>query len=472
MGFVGFVNGLVLVAAGIGMLAMCGIYADTRGIFFEAALLSGLIGALLCLSTGARLASFNRLHGFILTASVWLTAAAAGCLPLHLWGLTLTDAFFEAISAITTTGSTVIVGLDTTAKGILMWRAVMQWAGGVGFVVTAIALLPILRVGGMQLFRTESSERGDKEFASAARFATATLWAYVALTLACILVYLLGGMDLFNAVAHAFTTLSTGGYSTSDSSFAQFDSLFLHWAGTVFMLAGALPFAWYIRVWMRGVWASEQVRSFVGGLVAVILLLTVWRVATSGSEPFRALTDVSFNVVSVVTTTGFATSDYTLWGPTAVATFFLLTAFGGCTGSTAGGVKTMRWILLARFLVARIVLLRNPSAVVRVRYEGRAVTFDEMAGVIAFFSFFFLSFTVLSATLAMIGLDFETSVSGALTALCNVGPGVGSVIGPAGNFSTLPDAAKWVLALGMYLGRLEMVTVFVLFTPVFWREVA
>jgi trk system potassium uptake protein TrkH len=472
MGFVVFVNGLVLIAAGLGMAAMFALYPDTREVFLASSFAVSLLGTLLCLSSRPRMSGSQRLHGFLLTCSVWLTAAVASALPLWLWRLSPADAFFESMSAITTTGSTVITGLDTTERGILMWRAVLQLAGGVGFIVTGMALLPILRVGGMQLFRTESSERGDKELASAARFAAATLWVYLSLTALCAAVYAIGGMTAFEAVSHAFTTLSTGGYSTSDASFGHFTSPFLHWAGALFMLAGALPFAWYIRLATRGRVASEQVRALTIGLVAVIAALTVWRIASSDAAPFTALTEVTFNVISVVTTTGFATTDYTLWGAPAVVAFFVLTAFGGCTGSTSGGMKAMRWIILGRFFAARLRKIHAPSAVIALRYENRAVEPDQIAGVIAFFSVFFLTFTMLSVALALVGLDFETAVSGALTALCNVGPGVGATIGPAGNFSTLPDAAKWILSLGMYLGRLEMLTVFVLFTPAFWREFA
>lgn len=470
MGFVVFVNGIVLVASGLAMAGVGLLFAATRALFLSAGFAAALIGVFLCLAVGSRLRGFHRLHGFVLTASVWLTAALAGALPFWLWGLSATDSVFEAMSGITTTGSTVIVGLDSVERGMLLWRAMLQWAGGVGFIVTGMALLPMLRVGGMQLFRTESSERGEKELASAARFAAATLWVYAALTALCALAYYLGGMTFFEATAHALTTLSTGGFSTSDASFGKFPSPALHWTATLFMLAGALPFAWYIRLARGGRSSTEQVPALLAGLGLVIAALTVWRVASSDDGPFEALTEVAFNVVSVVSTTGFASTDYTLWGAPAVVAFFLLTAFGGCTGSTAGGIKTMRFIVLGRFLAARARLVHAPHAVVSVRFDGRPVTFDQVAGVAAFFTLFFLSFTLLTVALDLLGLDFETAVSGALTSLANVGPGVGPVIGPAGNFASLPDAAKWVLDLGMYLGRLEMLTVFVLVSPGFWRE--
>ena len=472
MSFILFVNGLLTAAGGAVSLAVGLFSAQTRGVFLEAGLILLLSGTLLCLTNPPDLMRFRPRHAFLLTSSVWVTAAVAGAVPLWLWGLDFTDAFFESMSGITTTGSTVMTGLQDTPHGVLLWRALLQWAGGVGFIVTGIALLPILRVGGMQLFRSESSERGDRELTSAARFAGATLWVYLGLTGGAAVIYDAGGMDGFDAVVHAMASVSTGGFSTSDSSFGQFGSPFLHWAGTVFMLAGALPFAWYIRATRRGQVRSEQVVALALALGLTIGALTFWRVATSEATPFGALTDVAFNVVSVVTTTGFATTDYTLWGPAAVAAFFVLTFMGGCTGSTSGGIKTMRWIVLARAIRAQIRRIHAPSGVFPVTYEGKPLTLDERNGIVAFFSVFFLTFTALAALLSLLGLDPLTAISGALTALTNVGPGVGPVIGPAGTFQSLPDAAKWVLSFGMYAGRLEIFTVLVLLRPDFWREFA
>ncbi|PYE84730.1 TrkH family potassium uptake protein [Pseudoroseicyclus aestuarii] len=470
MTFVLFVNALILCAAGGLMLVEGLLFPLTRGPFLEAGMLALCAGLLTGLCASPRLEAMRPLHTFLLTASVWLTAGLAGALPLWLWGMSFTDAVFEAISGITTTGSTVMTGLDDTPQGILFWRAQLQWFGGVGFIVTGMALLPVMRVGGMQLFRTESSERGENELTTATRFASATLWVYCSLTAVCAMVYALGGMTAFEAVVHAMTTLSTGGFSTSDSSFGQFASPWLQWSGTLFMLAGGLPFAWYIHIARGGSPWSEQVTALLRTLAFVIGGLTLWRMISGevGLEP--ALREVAFNVVSVVTTTGFATTDYLTWGAFAATAFFVLTAMGGCTGSTSGGGKMMRWILLSRSISAEIARIHQPHRIDRIRYEGRAVGQDRIDGVISFMGFFFLTFALLSVALTLLGLDIATATSGALTALANVGPGVGSIIGPAGTFAPLPDGAKWLLAVGMYVGRLEMLTVFVLLTPVFWRE--
>jgi len=463
------VNGALMMLMGAAMFLDALLFPATRAVFALSGMSAGAVGAALSLCVMGRIRPVTRLHAFLLTASVWITAAGAGALPLWHWGLDATDAAFEAMSAITTTGSTVMKGLDDTPEGILMWRAALQWLGGIGFVVTGIAFLPVLRVGGMQLFRTESSERGDPDVAGAVRFAGATLLAYLALTLACTLAYEAGRMPVFEAVAHAFSTVSTGGFSTSDNSFGQFDSRYLQWTATLFMLAGGLPFAWYIRIWTRGRLRSEQVGGLLAFLGAVIAALAGWRWIVDGVAPGEALVSVAFNVVSVVTTTGFATEDYTLWGPGFVAVFFLLTGVGACTGSTSGGIKAMRWILFLRCLAAHQRRILRPNQIVTVRYEGRPVAPDVVDGVVVFMTLWTVTIACLAAVLGMMELDFVTAISGALTAVANVGPGVGPIIGPAGTFASLPDPAKWALAFGMYAGRLELLTVLVLFTPTYWR---
>ncbi|MBE9639162.1 TrkH family potassium uptake protein [Salipiger mangrovisoli] len=471
MNFVVFINGLVLVFFAALMVIDALIFPDTAKVFALSGALLGTLGAMVSVASSSSFLGLGRLHTFLLTSSVWMTAAIAGAVPLAMWSLTPVDALFEAMSGITTTGSTVMSGLDTTPRGIIMWRAVLQGVGGVGFIVTGIALLPILKVGGMQLFRTESSDKGDKELSNAAMFASATLKIYGALMGLCALVYLAGGMSLFDAVTHALTTLSTGGYSGYDASFGHFESAFLQWAATLFMLLGAFPFAWYIRGIHRRTVRSEQVEAMLITLALVIIGLTVWLVWTSGEAPLIALRMVAFNVVSVVTTTGYATTDYTAWGPFAVVAFFILTAVGGCTGSTAGGAKAMRWVVFSKAARAQLKMIRSPHRVISMKYEGRRIEDDVLAGVITFFVIYMGTFLGLTTLLAFHDLDLATASSGALTALANVGPGVGSIIGPAGNFSSLSDSVKVILTFGMYLGRLEILTVFVLFTPVFWREI-
>ncbi len=471
MKFVVMLNGVACLVMGILMGVVSILFPRTADVFGESFVIVGFVGGLIVAVNSRPGRALRPLHGFLLTASVWMTAALAGALPLYLWGLPPADAFFEAMSGITTTGSTVMTGLDGTPRGILFWRAILQSIGGIGFIVTGVALLPIMKVGGMQLFRTESSEKGEKEFANAAKFALATLTAYGMLMAACAVFYAAGGMSLFDAVTHAMTTLSTGGYSNYDASFGFFDSAYLQYTATIFMFLGGLPFAWYMRVALKETFRSEQVGAQLAFVLGVSICLTVWLSFTSGKPIEQAFREVIFNVTSVVTTTGFATTDYTTWGPFAVAVFVMLTVVGGCTGSTSGGAKMMRWIVFFRSVRKEVVRIHSPHAVLVARYEGRRIGNDVVSGVTTFFLLYFGTMGVLAVCLSLVGLDFQTAISGALTAVANVGPGVGPIIGPAGNFQSLGDLPKVFLAIGMYFGRLELLTVFVLLTPVFWREI-
>ncbi len=471
MNLIVFVNGVVLffLAFLMGLDAL--FFPNTAAIFGEAGMLTGTFGLLLMIASYSSFDGMRRLHAYLLTTSVWLSAALGGALPLYFASMSPVDAIFEAMSGVTTTGSTVMSGLDQTEHGILLWRALLQALGGVGFIVTGIALLPILKVGGMQLFQTESSEREEKVLTSVNKIAAATLFIYLGLIALCCLTYLAGGMDFFDAITHAMTTLSTGGYSNYDASFGHFESSFLQWSATLFMLLGALPFVWYIRAGNRQVFRSEQVKAMLVSLTVVILSLTAWLSWADGIALLPSLRLVAFNVISVVSTTGYATEDYTTWGPLAVCAFVVLTAVGGCTGSTAGGAKAMRWIIALRSAVLQVKRLHYPRSVFILKYEGRPVSEGVLSGVISFFTFYFATFLILALALGMFGMDLTSAVSGALTSLANVGPGVGSVIGPAGNFASLDDPEKILLVFGMFIGRLEMLTVFVLFSPAFWREV-
>lgn len=464
-------NGFVMLAVAGTMGIVASLYPATRGDFVLAALVVLATGGMLAIVGQSRERTrLLRRHIFLLTSTAWVSAALAGALPFYFWGMSVTDAVFESMSGITTTGSTVLSGLDEMTHGILLWRAMLQWFGGVGIIVTAMAVLPILKVSGMQLFRTESSESGERELRSAASFAAATVWIYVVLTQACAIAYILGGMNVFEAITHAMTTLSTGGFSTSDASMGHFQSPSIQWSATLFMALGGMPFVWYIRAINKRVFSNEQVAAYLPFLLVTITLLTIWRLKTADVAVGSALREVAFSVASVVTTTGYAATDYTTWGAFGVATFFFLTTVGGCSGSTAGGVKIMRWVVAIKAIGASVRAIQYPSGIFHPRYDGRVLEAGVIDGVVAFFSIFFLSVAVVAGLLNMTGLDLLTSISGSLTALMNVGPGVGDIIGPAGNFSTLPGVAKWVLVAAMFLGRLEIITVLVLLSPGIWRD--
>lgn len=419
----------------------------------------------------------TRRQGFLVTALAWTVLPAFGALPLMMGaGLSTTDAYFEAVSALTTTGSTVMVGLDQTAPSILLWRSLMQALGGVGVIVLSIIMMPFLKVGGMQLFHTENSDTSDKIVAKAFDMSVWILGIFGVLLVLCASAYKLLGMTWFDAINHAMTSVATGGMSTHDASLGHFSSGAnfngVLWAATCFMIAGALPFVAFIRLakghW-RGFFADIQLRAFLLFLLAATMLIAVTR-TLRGDVPFGdSLTHAAFNVVSIVTTTGYASEDYQLWGPFAIGAFFILTFVGGCSGSTAGGVKIYRFQILARLAGAHLSRIISPNRVHVVLYHDRRVEDDVAFAILAFFGVMLFSLIVSTFLLAWFGVDLMTALTGSAQAIANVGPGLGDIIGPAGNFQPLPDPAKWVLSAMMIMGRLEFFTIFVLLTPAFWR---
>lgn len=410
---------------------------------------------------------------FLLTNCTWLTLSLFSALPLWFQlKISYTDAFFETMSAITTTGSTVLSGLDELNRGVLLWRSLLQWLGGIGFIVLAVAILPFLKVGGMRLFQSESSDWSDKAMPRSGSIAKHIVFIYLGLTLICSYLFFLSGMTGFEAINHAMTTLSTGGYSTSDDSMAHFSNPLIHWIATLFMLLGGLPFVLFVK-FLRGdpdaLTRDSQVRSFIGFLLYLWGAFSLWLYANSDYSFWEALTLVAFNTTSVITTTGFALTDYTLWGGFAATMFLFLTFVGGCSGSTTGGIKIFRFEIGTKLLVIQLKQLAHPRACFVQSYNGQQITSDILRSLIAFSFFFILLICVLTLLLSLLGLDLVTSLSGAITAVANVGPGLGDTIGPAGNFASLPGTAKWLLSLGMLMGRLEVITVLVLFTPQFWK---
>jgi trk system potassium uptake protein TrkH len=348
----------------------------------------------------------------------------------------------------------------------------LQGIGGMGIVVMAVALLPFLRVGGMQLFRSESSEKSDKPLPRAGQIAAATMIAYFSLLLLCTAVYWALGMSLFDAVTHAMPSVSTGGFANYDESFAWFKSPALEWAATLFMALGGLPLLIYVRMALGhwpDVWRDSQVFWFLVAIAAATLAIAVWLALVKDTPAGAAVRLAAFNVVSVITTTGFASADYNLWGGLPGIIFIMLMFVGGCAGSTAGAMKVMRFEILGRLGANALRRLVHPRGVFRMRYQGRPIGDDVIMSVTIFCFVYFLSFAVLTAAVAATGLDFVTSLTGAAQALGNIGPGLGEIIGPAGNYKTVPDLAKWLLALGMIMGRLEFMAILVLFTRRFWR---
>jgi trk system potassium uptake protein TrkH len=474
---VGYVIGLLLVALGASMLLPMG--ADLVAgnghwpAFVESALLTGLVG--MCLSLACANAVRTRLslqQTFLLTTGVWLALPIFAALPFVIGATqsSYTDAFFEAMSGLTTTGSTVLSGLDDLPAGLLLWRALLQWFGGIGVIVVAMVFLPELRVGGMQIFRSEAFDTMGKVLPRAAEISSTISTIYLGITIACALCYGAAGMGAFDAVTHAMTTVSTGGFANYDASFGAFPGAH-EYIATVFMLAAALPFVLYIQLLAgqaRPLWRDPQVRAFLATFAAIVAITIVALALRSQHDLERALREALFNVASILTGTGYASADYMTWGGFAVALFFFMGLIGGCAGSTSCSVKVFRYQILFATVKSQIRRIHAPHGVFRPRYDGRTVGQDVLSSVMAFFVLFVVTLGVFAAALALTGLDFVTSVSGAATAIANVGPGLGPVIGPAGNFAPLSDIAKWLLSAAMLIGRLELVVVYVLFTRRFW----
>lgn len=420
-------------------------------------------------------APFSRRMGFLLVNLLWLTLSVTGAVPLYLSGLGLdmADALFESVSAVTTTGSTVISGLDSAPPGLLLWRSMLQWFGGIGIVAMGLLVLPFLKVGGFTVFKIESSDTSEKPFARFAVFVRAFFAIYIGLTLACAILYAVFGMSGFDAVNHAMTTISTGGFSTHDASFGAFESPALIWTATVFMTLGGLPFSVMILFAVRGrldALRDPQILAYAG-MIAVLSVVVALSLRLGQGESFSyALTHATFNIVSVVTTTGYASSDYTLWGPFVIVIFFVATFLGGCSGSTSGGIKAYRLVIIFGSIRSGLMRLIYPNSVRPVRYGTVAVDSEMQRTVFLFVCAYIGIWVFGSIALAATGLDVETAISGSITALANVGPGIGPVIGPAGNFSSVGDPAKIILIFLMLLGRLEILAVLVLLMPAFWRE--
>ncbi len=442
--------------------------------FLDSAAVTAVTGlTLILLFSSSRITLATR-QLYLLTTFSWILLSLAGSLPLVFahHPLSLVDAVFESVSGITTTGSTVMSHLQTLPRSILLWRSLLQWVGGLGVIGMAVSILPFLQIGGMKLFQTESSDWSEKSLPKFHGLARALLLSYLLITLLCAVSYWMGGMSIFDAVNHAMTTVSTGGYATDDRSMARFGPIIL-WISVIFMMAGALPLTFFIRYFTtRSIHhrVDQQVMGFLLITASIIALLTLQLMSVNTLPPFEALTQAAFNITSVITTTGYASSDYTHWGQFSIALFFIVTFIGGCSGSTSGGMKVFRFQLSFLFLLNQLKKQVHPHGIFLIKYNGKRIEDDITASAIAFSFMFFIALAITTLLLTAFGVDFVTSFTGSVTALTNVGPGLGDIIGPAGNFAPLPDSAKWTLSFAMILGRLELLSVIVLFSTVFWKR--
>ena len=475
-------QGIVLLALSLAMLVPAAVDFLASDESFRAFLLASAIACVLGGTvflasmrslTGAR-ARVSYRDSFLIMIGAWLLVGSFGGLPFvfAIKGFSYVDAFFESMSGLTTTGSTVLTGLDTLPTGLLLWRSLLQWVGGIGIILTTVLLFPLLRVGGMQLFRVELAGQGEKAVARLGQLVAWIVVIYAGLTFCCGVLYWLLDMSLFDAVNHAMTTVATGGFSTHDESFGFFDDARIETVAVVFMILGSLPLVLYLQILLgRGMrfLLDEQVRWFL----PILLFVVAVAFFPLASEPHlgigSALRASLFNMTSLMTGTGYVSQDYSDWGAWAVSFCLFVMFVGGCAGSTSCGIKIFRIIVLFKTALLQMRQMLQPRRVFTMMYNGRAVPQTIGHAVMGYFFILFLFFGFLSVCLGFTGLDFLTAISGSATALANVGPGLGSVIGPSGNFSVLPDSAKLMMVAGMLLGRLEFFAILMIFAPTFWR---
>lgn len=447
---------------------------DDWMVFFICIIITAFFGGALILSNMGHQFDITTKQAFLLTNITWIVLPTFGALPFWLSSqdMSFTDSFFESMSGITTTGSTVITNLDYTPKGILLWRAILQWLGGIGIIIMAMSVLPFLNVGGMQIFKTELSE-DEKALPRTAQLASSISVIYVALTGICAICYMAVGFEMFDAVAHSMTTIATGGFSTFDSSFSHYSNAGPEMVAIIFMVMGGIPFVLYLKA-IRGnikpLIKDTQVKWFLSLIFITTIVTTSYLVSQQDMTVGEAVRRSLFNIVSIVTGTGYGSGDYNAWGGFVVSIFFFLMVVGACAGSTSCGIKIFRFQVLYSVTKVQMNKLLHPNGVFIPHYNGKPMASDIPAAVMGFFFIYALGFSFLAIALSYVGLDFITAMSGAATSISNVGPGLGDIIGPTGNFKPLPDSAKWILSAGMLLGRLELFTILVMLSPNFWKH--
>ena len=474
-----FLIGILLIVLGLSMLAPYSIqviYEENSHSFISSSFVTIFIGILCILANLEKDLKLSLRQTFLFSTLAWVTVAIFGSLPFILSNQTFSfsDAFFESMSGITTTGATIISDLDNSPKSILLWRAIMQWLGGIGIVVMAITILPLLKVGGMQLFKMEGPDSTEKILPRTIEVAAIIISTYIVLTLFCGFFYWIFGMTVFDSVCHAMTTIATGGFSTHNDSIGFFKNSNIEIVASLFIILGSIPFISYLKFSQgnRKIFFQDvQIKGLIYLLIfsTIIMFLYLFFINYQGNL-FEKIRISSFNVISILSGTGYVTDDFGLWGKFSLIFFLFLMFIGGCAGSTACGIKIFRLQMLLIFLKNQVKKLIYPNSVIITKYNNQKISDDFIRSVIIFiFSFLFI-FLIIAMLLSISGLDFVTSISGAASSISNVGPGLGEIIGPDGNYKSLPDLSKWILATGMLLGRLELFAVLVLFFPSFWRN--
>ena len=471
-----FTLGILQIILGIFMLIpiiVQFIYNEIDSSFFGASIITIIFGILFFLSNLDHQKKLNLQQAFLLTALSWLSIAIFGSLPFVFSSInfSFTNAFFESMSGITTTGSTIISNLEIMPRGILFWRAILQWLGGIGIIVMAITLMPIMNVGGMQLFKISSNDSSEKILPKSKEIALRLIYIYLFLTILCATTYYFFGMNFFDSLTHSMTTIATGGFSNYNESIGYFNNISIETSSIIFIISGSLPFIAYIKFLNgdKSIFTSDiQIRTFFKIIIISVVILSIYLVSNN-DVPFN-LRSIFFNVISILTGTGYVNAQFDNWGSFSLIIFLILMFIGGCAGSTTCGVKIFRVQILFLFISTQLKKIIYPKGIFVMKYDRNPIDNRFIASIISFIFMYLMIFFILTALLSLSGLDFITSISGAATSISNVGPGLGSIIGPNGNFSTLPDISKWILTIGMILGRLELFAILVLFLPSFWRN--
>jgi len=481
----GIMIGLFSIASFVPAIFVAWVYDEPHEALTQSFMISALVGTLIFVIAALIRHVARRHHrryelrvrdGFIITALFWFTLSLLGSLPFSLstqLQLSEADAIFEAFSGLTTTGATVITGLDNLPHGILIYRQLLQWIGGIGIIVIAVAILPALGVGGLQLYKSETPGpiKDSKLTPRIAETAKSMATIYLGLTAACMMSYYIAGMGAFDALAHALSTTSIGGFSTHDASMGYFESNEVLWVATVFMVLSGLNFALHYVTWQHSSirhYFHDSEAKFYLSLLFIGAAITVSYLWSKGIFDLDdSLVHGTFMLVSIATTTGFATQDFSQWPLFLPFLLFFMAFIGGCSGSTGGGMKVMRWLLLARQGQRELYRLVHPNAVRHVKMNNRVVPSRVLESVWGFVAIYLLAFVLCWLALLAMGYDFLTSFSAVAACINNLGPGLGDV---ALNYSQLGDGAKLLLSFTMLLGRLEVFTLLVLFTRTFWRD--
>ena len=450
------------------------LFNELDSSFIGAGIITIVFGILFFLSNMDHQKKLNLQQAFLLTALSWLSIAIFGSLPFIFSSLELsiTDAFFESMSGITTTGSTIIINLNESPKGILVWRAILQWLGGIGIIVMAITLMPIMNVGGMQLFKISSNDASEKILPKSKEISLRLIIIYFILTFLCASFYKFFGMNFFDSLTHSMTTIATGGFSNYNESIGYFNNASIEITAILFIILGSIPFISYIKFLSgnKKIFIQDtQIRTFLKIILVSILIISIYLIFAYETISFKILRQISFNVVSILTGTGYVTHQFDSWGSFPLIFFLILMFIGGCAGSTACGIKIFRIQILYTFLKNQLKKIIYPRGVFIIKYDNNNLDDKFMSSIISFIYLYITIFFIITAFLSLSGLDFITSISAAATSISNVGPGLGNIIGPNGNFSLLPDVSKWILSIAMILGRLELFAILVLFLPSFWR---